>query len=768
MAGAWLTLALVAATTVSAEGSAPTVSPEYPVSEVAVGGAKFDQHSSSIASDESSYLVAWAHSYRTGRGDRGHIRAARLGPDGTPVDAFGFELSDGQYADRAPSVAWNNGVYLVVWDQEMPEWTMPCCFPDLVKDVYGARVSPDGTVLDPGGFPIAEVAGSHQQSPDVVALGDGFVVVWQDRRADNPGIRGTRVSAGGAVVDPAGIDVSTGALDRTEPAVAANGDAALVVWTDARAGNPDVRGARVAADGAVIDPSSFAITTGTAEERRAAVASNGTDFLVGWELHGTGRPEIHASRVSADATVLDPGGMLVAEDATEAISPTIASAGSSYLVAWTDVELPWEVRGQHVGPDATSPHPTSFLVGASAYTWSEAAAGPGGYLVSWDDFGNGADVFAKAVPESGQPADTDRILVSGEPNEQVEPAAAWDGTNYLVAWTDHRSGADVYASRVNPDGTSLDGTGIPVSTAEFSQSDAQVAWNGSTYLVVWIDYRSQDRELYGARVTPEGQVLDPDGIRLTPPGSSPWHPSVASDGSGFAVAWTGYNGHTGQPGVHATQVAVDGAVMDTDAILLGPDGHSPSVAWNGRAYLVAWSTGTYEERDVHAVRIMRGRVMDRRPIVVSSAPASQTDAQVASDGDGFFVAWTDRRSGGGSFYESNNDVYSARVGKNGKVLDPEGVAVVSGPEDESATGVVWNGRHYVVTWRPPIYPGQIALTRVTPDAVVVDPAGIPVGGGYSTGLAAGPPGEAVSVAYRSVPDPPYNGVARAFIRFFRE
>lgn len=763
MAGAWLALALVATTTVSAEGSAPTVTPEYPVAEMAVGGAKFEQHSSSVASDGSGYLVAWSTWAAFGRTPRTDVRATLLDADGTPLDPFGFDLSNGSYSEGAPSIAWNNGVYLVVWEQQMPEWTMPCCFPDLVNDVYGARVSPDGTVLDPGGFPIAQVAGSNQQSPDVAPLGDGFVVVWEDRRADNPGIRGTRVSAGGAVVDPDGIDVSTGALDRTEPAVAANGDAALVVWTDARAGNPDVRGTRVAPDGAVLDPSSFPIATGTAEERRAAVASDGTDFLVGWEVHGTQRRDIHVSPVAGDATVLHPGGMLVAKDATEAFAPTIASAGSGYLVAWTDVELPWEVRGQHMGPDATSPHSTSFLIGASAYTLSDAAAGPGGYLVTWDDFGNRADVFAKLVPESAQPVDTDRILVSGEPNEQMAPAVAWDGTNYLVAWTDNRSGADVYASRVTPDGTSLDGTGIPVSTAHRSQSDAQVAWNGSTYLVVWIDYRSPDTGLYGARVTREGQVLDPEGIRLSPPGSSPtFDLSIASDGSGFVVAWTG---HSGQPpaygGVHATRVAADGAVLDPEPMILGRDGYRPSVAWNGRAYLVAWSTGTHEERDVHAVRIMRGRVRDSTPIVVSAAPGRQDHAQVASDGDGFFVAWTDRRSG-------NDDVYGARVRKNGKVLDPEGVAVVSGPEDESATGVVWNGRHYVVTWRPSIYPDQIALTRLTSDAVVVDPAGIPVGAGTSTGLAAGPPGEAASVAYRSLPDPPYNGVARGFIRFFRE
>lgn len=760
VAGVWLAVVLMAATTVGAEGHGVTITPEQPVSDVAVGGARFGQLSSSVASDGQGYLVAWRDSYMTGRGEIGDISAARLDADGTVLDPFGFDVSDGPYLEHAPSIAWNNGVYLVVWAEQVPEQTMPCCFPNRVNDIYGARVTPDGTVLDPGGFPIAEVVGSHQETPDVAPLGDGFLVVWADGREDGPGIRATRVSSQGAVVDQDGIDVSTGGPDKSEPAVASRGDTALVVWADGTEGNADIRGTRVAVDGTLMDADSFAVTAATGDQRHPATASDGTDFLVGWEDHRTKRPVVHTGRVTADADMVDPGGTPVARGG---IRPTMASTGDGYLVAWTDIgrRRADEVRGQHVGADGTTSGSTSFLVGASGYTTPAAAAGPGGYLVTWDQVGNSSDIFANLVPASAGPADTKGILVSGAPNEQVSPAAAWDGTNYLVAWSDDRAGADIYASRVRPDGTILDGTGFAVSTADNSQVRPKVAWNGTTHLVVWQDYRSDETPLYGARVTSDGRVLDPDGIRLTPRGLRVFDVAIAGGGSDFLVVYGGYRRGSSAQELYVTRVAADGRVTDPKGILLVGEGHWPSVAGNGRTYLVTWSTGPSGERDVHAVLMGTGPDADPTPIVVPSAPGSKGGPHAASDGDDFFVVWTDNRPG-------DNDVYGARVTRSGSVLDPEGVAVATGAGHQNVSGLAWNGRHYVLDWTTPAHPPQHHLTRVAPDATVVDPAGIPVGDAPYRGLAGGPPGEVALLVERYLPGPPFHGSARAFIRFFRE
>jgi len=78
----------------------------------------------------------------------------------------------------------------------------------------------------------------------------------------------------------------------------------------------------------------------------------------------------------------------------------------------------------------------------------------------------------------------DTSLVIGPiPADQNRSALAFDGANFLVTWEDYRGGgiSDIYAARVTPQGTVLDPTGIAVSTAADNQRSPALAFDGTNF-----------------------------------------------------------------------------------------------------------------------------------------------------------------------------------------------------------------------------------------------------------------------------------------------
>ena len=114
--------------------------------------------------------------------------------------------------------------------------------------------------------------------------------------------------------------------------------------------------------------------------------------------------------------------------------------------------------------------------------------------------------------DAARPRDPLPSALQGRPlgGQAPRPGVAFDGTNYLVVWTDYREGGPkVYGARVSPGGTVLDQDGFAISAA--GGSEPAVAFDGTNYLVVW----SNQDSIIGARVDPGGTVLDPGGITIS-------------------------------------------------------------------------------------------------------------------------------------------------------------------------------------------------------------------------------------------------------------
>ena len=192
------------------------------------------------------------------------------------------------------------------------------------------------------------------------------------------------------------------------------------------------------------------------------------------------------------------------------------------------------------------------------------ALGGKAFLVAWSDGGRQADdptadiCCARVDATTGKPLDPAGIRVCAAGDVQEWPAVASDGAGFLVVWQDLRNGRDydVYAARVDPGGKVLDADGFLVAGGPGNQARPAVAFADGRYFVAWMDARQYPvYGLYGARVDPEGKVLDAGGVALdiedpgriakaTPPATS-WlgdrhywwerlasrfNPAMASDG----------------------------------------------------------------------------------------------------------------------------------------------------------------------------------------------------------------------------------------------
>jgi hypothetical protein len=248
-------------------------------------------------------------------GTEADVYGARVSAAGSVLDPAGVAISTNDYIQAAPAVSANGTDFLVVWHdfRSASYW-----------DIYGARVSGAGSVLDPAGIAIS-TATNDQTAPAVAANGIGFLVVWTDNRsgATTFDIYGARVSGAGGVLDPAGIAVSTAAGHQVLPAVASWRDDFLVVWQDRRSGAYDIFGAGVGANGVVAQPGGFAISTAAGDQTAPSLAVR-YHFLVAWRDRRSGtHTDVFAARVKPSGVVDDPGGLPVAGSSTETGAPAV-------------------------------------------------------------------------------------------------------------------------------------------------------------------------------------------------------------------------------------------------------------------------------------------------------------------------------------------------------------------------------------------------------------------------------------------------------------
>jgi hypothetical protein len=209
----------------------------------------------------------------------------------------------------------------------------------------------------------------------------------------------------------------------------------------------------------------------------------------------------------------------------------------------------------------------------------------------------------------------------------------------MVVWEDQRgASSDIYGMRVTPSGLSLDPGGRVISDAVGMQRHPAIAFNGTNYVVVWEDYRGGSGAVYGARVAPDGSVLDTGGVPVSAKLGEEWAPDVSCDGANCLVVWQTWNDGAGD--IMGARLDPMGAVLDPEGITVSAGDRrqwGPNIVFNGTYHIVSWGDARNGRRnvDVYAARVSTlGGVIDPGGVGVSTEGDSQVLPAVASDDSG--------------------------------------------------------------------------------------------------------------------------------------
>ena len=385
----------------------------------------------------------------------------------------------------------------------------------------------------------------------------------------------------------------------------------------------------------------FPVGVGTHQQKSFGTAYDGTNYLMTLQGDASSPWSIGAQFVSSAGTLVSTPISLQRQGDT----PTVGFDGTRYLMVWTD------------------------------------------YAATPND-----DVWGCFISKTGTKGTP--FPISTASGRQVVAGIAFDGTNYLVIWTDFRNDTnnndtgDVYGQLVSTTGA-LVGSEIPICVTANSQRDPYVIYDGKKYVVVWMDKRSNNPSIWdidGCKVSTTGAVQTPYKINQTDCLHSQNPISIACLNDRYMVVWgkdTSADGINPSWDIYGRVVGSDGTMITNEFVIASGDGSQafPGVVTDGNRFMVGWTdlasqnvavmsrTYSYDGIDYgpafpivrgEGPRLLSGAVYAGGKVLLTILEGLAVDQWITSDVYGVFI---DLTGGSGTTLDVSVDPGAGYLGK---------------------------------------------------------------------------------------------------------
>ncbi|MEO0127567.1 MAG: T9SS type A sorting domain-containing protein [candidate division WOR-3 bacterium] len=242
------------------------------------------------------------------------------------------------------------------------------------------------------------------------------------------------------------------------------------------------------------------------------------------------------------------------------------------------------------------------------------------FLVVWTS-GIYEDIHGQRISSTGALIGNNFAISSSGIARERLPAICKGGTNYLVAYEKSSLGnfirnTNLFGRLIQSDGSV--GSEFTINNAIRHQGFADIAWNGTNYLVVWQDSRMYSPTsdsfypcIYGQLISQNGtligtEIFIADSVRAPYYGMQykAYLPRVATDGTRYFVVWI-----REQNQVWGRLINPDGTLYPDTVPIFAPSPPGDTiyninrvdVVWNGSNYLVIWNGSRWQSGGIFSI-----------------------------------------------------------------------------------------------------------------------------------------------------------------------